>query len=197
MPSPRLTSVADVTQDQAQRTGPKHQCIIGLRQRGSPPYTISARLFLRLALPSPAAGLTWLRANGFVHSDRLAQPLCRKILFDAVAIVTVRRRGVHESAIHGFRNAGVLHDRAASQLHLEQTIASIVSRRADVARIDAFTFHTHLPQRLRTRKKIKVANYLIRSGARSNSCCSCSKNRQAPRRRLGNCTCGGGISSTS
>src|SRR5687768_17644271 len=64
MPSPRLTSVADVTQDQAQRTGPKHQCIIGLRQRGSPPYTISARLFLRLALPSPAAGLTWLRANG-------------------------------------------------------------------------------------------------------------------------------------
>src|SRR5688500_14103664 len=64
MPSPRLTSVADVTQDQAQRTGPKHQCIIGLRQRGSPPYTISARLFLRLALPSPAAGLTWLRASG-------------------------------------------------------------------------------------------------------------------------------------
>src|SRR6476661_10467579 len=70
MPPQRLTSVADVTQDQAQKAGPKHQCVVGLHQPGSPPYTAALNPVSSPRLASPAARLNW--AQGERENDSLS-----------------------------------------------------------------------------------------------------------------------------
>src|SRR3972149_8120273 len=67
----RLTNVADVIQDHAQRSGTKHQCYLGLCWLGIPLMIAKAKTpraahcFL-LTHCHAKAGLTWLRANGYL-----------------------------------------------------------------------------------------------------------------------------------
>src|ERR1700687_2756482 len=88
MPLPRLTSVADVTQDQAQTAGPKHQCVVGLHQHGIPPYTIVHNLFLHLALPRQRRGLVGSGRTGLVDRSSNNITYCATIAMILVQLWT-------------------------------------------------------------------------------------------------------------
>src|SRR5882762_2542205 len=67
----------------------------------------------------------------------------RKAFVDLVFEEAGRRRRRHELTVHLGRNSTVLDQLAVAELHLQHLRLRVVTGRADLARVDAFSFHGH------------------------------------------------------
>src|SRR6266571_6891408 len=77
------------------------------------------------------------------HRD-LLYPVRRKTFVDLVFEKTRRRGRGHELAVHLGRNSTVLDQPAVAELDLQNLRLGVVAGRADLARVDAFSFHVAL-----------------------------------------------------
>src|SRR5438874_11191102 len=76
------------------------------------------------------------------HRD-LLYPARRKTFVDLVFEKAGCRGRGHELPMHLGRNSAVLDQPAVAELDLQDLRLGVVTRRADLARVDAFSFHGH------------------------------------------------------
>ena len=72
-------------------------------------------------------------------------PARGKILVDLVLEKTRRRGRRHELAMDFGRNSSVLDQPAVAEFDLQNLRLGVVTGRADLARVDAFSFHDQTP----------------------------------------------------
>src|SRR5213594_1297385 len=89
------------------------------------------------------------------HCD-LLYPARWKTFVDLVFEKAGRRGRSHELAVHLGRNPAVLNQPAVAELDLQNLRLGVVTRRTDLARVDAFSFHGHSSDTVRARLIVRA-----------------------------------------